>query len=131
MRLPIIAFISALAIAGAADARPGQSGEAELASLLAGRVAGPPMECIRTYRSDNIRTIDRTAYVFGQGDTIYINRTRDPRAIDDNHALVIRKFGTGTNLCRTDVITTFNRTSKAYSGNVFLTEFIPYRRAPR
>ena len=131
MRLPIIAAVAVLATASGASARPGMSGEAELAGLLSGRAAGQPLECIRTYRNDSVRTIDRTALVFGRGDTIYVNRTRNPRSLDDNDALVIRKFGTGSNLCRTDLITTFDRTSRAYSGNVFLTEFVPYKRIRR
>ena len=81
--------------------------------------------------SDPVTTIDRTALVFGRGDTIYVNRTRFPESIDDNDALVIRKFGTGTSLCRTDLITTFDRTSQFYSGNVYLAEFVPYKRIRR
>ncbi len=131
MRFLMLAAVSALAIAGAADARPMQSGEAELATLLQGRVAGQPTECIRTLPSDPVTTIDRTALVFGRGDTIYVNRTRFPESIDDNDALVIRKFGTGTSLCRTDLITTFDRTSQFYSGNVYLAEFVPYKRIRR
>jgi len=131
MRLLMLAAVSALAMAGAADARPGQSGEAELARMLQGRVAGQPMACIRTWPSENVTTIDRTALVFGRGDTIYVNRTRFPESIDDNDALVIRKFGTGTSLCRTDLITTFDRTSQFYSGNVYLADFVPYKRIRR
>ena len=131
MRLLMLAAVSALAMAGAADARPGQSGEAELARMLQGRVAGQPMACIRTRPSENVTTIDRTALVFGRGDTIYVNRTRFPDSIDDNDALVIRKFGTGTSLCRTDLITTFDRTSQFYSGNVYLADFVPYKRIRR
>jgi hypothetical protein len=131
MRLLMLAAVSALAMAGAADARPGQSGEAELARMLQGRVAGQPMACIRTWPSENVTTIDRTALVFGRGDTIYVNRTRFPDSIDDNDALVIRKFGTGTSLCRTDLITTFDRTSQFYSGNVYLADFVPYKRIRR
>ena len=131
MRLLILAAVSALALAGAADARPGQSGEAELARMLQGRVAGQPMDCIRTRPSEPVTTIDGTAIVFGRGDTIYVNRTRFPESIDDNDALVIRKFGTGTSLCRTDLITTFDRTSQFYSGNVYLGDFVPYKRLRR
>ena len=131
MRLLMLAAVSALAVAGSADARPGQSGEAELARMLQGRVAGQPMDCIRTRPSDTVTTIDGTALIFGRGDTIYVNRTRFPESIDDNDALVIRKFGTGMSLCRTDLITTFDRTSQFYSGNVYLADFVPYKRLRR
>ena len=131
MRLLMIAAVSALAIAGGADARPGQSGEVELAKLLQGRVAGQPTSCIRTYPSDTVRTIDRTALVFGRGDTIYVNRTRSPDSLDEDDALVTRKFGSGTSLCQTDLITKFDRNARFYSGNVFLTDFVPYKRVRR
>jgi hypothetical protein len=129
MRLLAMSALTVAALAGAADARPRLTGEAELAQMLQGRVAGAPVECITTYGSGNdMRVIDRTALVFGRGNTIYVNRTQDPRSVDDNDVLVIRKFGSGSQLCRTDIITTLDRGSRMYSGNVFLTRFVPYRR---
>lgn len=117
-----------LAVSASADARPRMSGEEELAKLLNGRVAGPPQSCIITWPNSQMRTIDRTAYVFGTGNIIYVNRTRDPNSIDDDNIMVIRRFGSGTQLCDNDIITTMDRSSRIYTGNVFLTEFIPYRR---
>lgn len=111
-----------------ADARPRMSGEEELAKLLKGRVAGPPQSCITTWPNSPMRTIDHTAYVFGSGNIIYVNRTRDPNSIDDDNIMVIRRFGSGTQLCNNDIITTMDRSSQIYTGNVFLSEFIPYRR---
>lgn len=126
----ICAAISAvLPLSISVDARPNVSGEEELSKLLAGRVAGRPQNCITTFPSSEIRAIDRTAYVFGHGRTIYVNRTQDPDTIDDDHVLVIRRFGSGTQLCSTDIITTLDRSSHIYSGNVSLGEFVPYHRA--
>jgi len=131
MRLLIFAAVSALAFAGAANAVPREKGEAELAKLLQGRVAGPPTGCIRTFSNNDMKKIEGTALVFGRGDTIYVNRTTDPASIDEDDALFIRKMGTGSELCRTDIITTFDPTAHFYTGNVFLTEFVPYRRIRR
>lgn len=128
MRLLMIAAVSALALAGTASAAPKASGEAELAKLLQGRVAGQPTSCIRTFSNNDMRKIEGTALVFGRGDTIYVNRTTDPASIDEDDALFIRKMGTGSELCRTDIITTFEPTARFYTGNVFLTDFVPYRR---
>jgi hypothetical protein len=129
MRLLMIATVSALALAGTAGAAPRGSGEAELAKLLQGRVAGEPTSCIRTYSNNDMRKIEGTALVFGRGNTIYVNRTTDPASIDEDDALLIRKMGTGGELCRTDIITTFEPSAHFYTGNVFLTDFVPYRRA--
>lgn len=123
--------ISLLAISGAASAGDRLTGEAELAKLLEGRVAERPVSCIRDYPSGHTRAIDGTALVFGTGSVIYVNRTRDPRSIDDDNALVIRKSGTGAQLCNSDIVTTMNSGSHFYTGNVFLTEFVPYRRVKR
>jgi hypothetical protein len=131
MRLPALAALSVFALAGAADARPRQTGESQLASLLNGRVAEQPVSCIRTLPSSELKVIDGTAIVFGRGKTIYVNRTRDPRSINDRHTLVMRKFGSGTELCRTDIVTTVDATTHTYTGNVFLADFVPYRRAGR
>jgi hypothetical protein len=123
--------ISLLAISGAASAGDRLTGEAELAKLLEGRVAERPVSCIRDYPSGHTRAIDGTALVFGTGSVIYVNRTRDPRSIDEDNALVIRKSGTGAQLCNSDIVTTINSGSHFYTGNVFLTEFVPYRRVKR
>jgi hypothetical protein len=131
MRIPIFAALIIIAFTGAANARSRETGEEELARMLVGRVAEQPVDCIRTWPSRSSNVIDGTAIVFGRGDVIYVNRTRDPASIDDNDALLIRKFGDATRLCRTDIVTTFDTTSRFYSGNVFLTEFVPYRRVRR
>jgi len=131
MRFLIFAAVSALALAGAANAAPKEKGEAELAKMLQGRVAGPPTECIRTWTRNDMRTIDGTAYVFGHGDVIYVNRTQHPESIDEDDTLVVRSTATGTQLCRTDQITTFDNRAQFYTGNVFLSEFVPYRRVRR
>ena len=132
MRMSVLsAAVAVLAMTGAADARPRQAGEAQLAKLLQGRVAGKPTSCIRTLPSGDMTIIDGTAIVFGRGETIYVNRTEFPDSIDDTDALVIRKFGSPSQLCRTDVVTTVDSRSHFYTGNVMLSNFIPYRRVGR
>ncbi len=129
MRMIAVSALAMLAFAGAADAKPRLSGEAKLAQMLQGRVAGAPVECITTFpTSSDMTVIDKTALVFGRGNVIYVNRTQNPRSVDDNEVLVIKKFGSGSQLCRTDIITTVDQGSRMYSGNVFLTQFVPYRR---
>ncbi len=110
-----------------ADEKPEMTrGEIELAKMLDGRVAGEPERCIRTVSSRGFTKIDDTALVYKSGDTIWVNYTRTPQAIDDGDYLVIRKFSS-TSLCRTDQITTYSRTGNFFSGIIFLDDFIPYR----
>lgn len=101
-------------------------GEAELAKLLEGRVAGEPQRCIRIHPDRGMRVIDKTAYVFGRGNTIYVQHTKNPEDIDDDDVLVSRIWG--SHLCRLDNVTTIDRYSQFFSGVVFLEDFIPYTR---
>ena len=102
-------------------------GEKELAELLEGRVAGEPQTCIRQRAGDHVTTIDKTAYVYGRGDTIYVQRTSNPERIDDRDVLVSRRFSS-TQLCRTDVTNTVDTPSGMFTGTVFFEDFIPYTR---
>jgi hypothetical protein len=110
-----------------AEAAPPTKGEARLAKLIEGRVAGEPVRCIRTLPSQRMTTINRTAYVYGSGDTIYVQRTRNPRQIDDDDALVTQRFN-ASELCRLDQITTVDRVLGFFTGAVFFEDFVPYTR---
>lgn len=103
-------------------------GEQKLAKMLEGRVAGEPENCIRTVGSRSLTSIDDTALVYKDGNTIWVNYTRTPESIDDSNYLVIKKFS-ATSLCRTDQIQTYDRTGDFFSGVIMLDEFVPYRMA--
>ncbi len=111
------------------DDRALTEGEAKLAKLLEGRVAGEPENCIRTFPSRSFTIINDTALVYRQGKTLWVNYTRTPDAIDDDDVLVIRKFGSGTRLCRLDQVTTQDRFAGFFTGIIFLDDFVPYRAA--
>ena len=100
-------------------------GEEKLAKLLDGRVAGEPQSCIRTLGSRNLSQIDGTALTYRDGDTIWVNYTRNPESIDESEVMVIKRFS-ATSLCRTDQIELVSRTGGFLSGVIFLDEFIPY-----
>lgn len=126
-----LGLLAAPAHAGDDSAEPAEKamtkGEEELAKLLEGRVAGEPRSCIPQSPNSRMRVIDETAIVYGRGNTIYVNRTHHPEDIDEDDVMVIRRYG-GLKLCRLDFITTIDRFSGFYSGNVFLSDFVPYTR---
>lgn len=103
-------------------------GETKLAKMLEGRVAGEPERCIRTIGGRGLRVIDGTAIVYRRGDTIWVNRTKNPAHLDDNDLLEIRRFS-ASQLCRMDQVSTHDRFVGHYTGNIFLTDFVPYRLA--
>ena len=102
-------------------------GEKKLAEMLEGRVAGEPQSCIRTRLNNRLRVIDETAYVYGSGRTIYVQRTKHPDRIDRDDIIVQRRF-TSSELCKLDVVTTADRLSGIFTGAVFFDDFIPYTR---
>lgn len=112
--------------AGTEAAAPSK-GEARLAKLLEGRVAGEPQSCIRSDPRQRMQTIDGTAYVYGSGNTIFVQRTTDPDSIDDRDTLVINRFS-GSQLCRVDLATRIDPFTGFFAGVVFFDDFVPYTR---
>ena len=78
--------------------------------------------------SDHVKAIDKTAYVYGRGKTIYVQTTANPERIDDREVLVTRRMGASSQLCRQDTIRTTDPVSRISSGAVFFVDFIPYTR---
>lgn len=107
------------------EAAPQTEGEKRLAKLLEGRVAGEPQRCIRTLPNMPMETIEGTAYVYGRGTTIYVQRTQNPEDIDESDALVSRRFS-ASEICKLDVFTTADRVLGFFTGAVFFVDFVPY-----
>lgn len=129
MRAALLSLLPLALVATAGDASPRQTGEERLAKMLEGRVAGAPVDCVRTLPNTDMTVIDRTAIVIKRGSTLYVNRTRDPQSLDDGDGLLLKRFGDAGQLCSIDTMTTFDRVSHFYTGNVFLSEFVPYTKA--
>ena len=131
------ALVWGAAAASAAPAAPAgdspaplSKGEQQLARMLEGRVAGEPVRCIPSRRQQRVKMIDGTAYVFGQGSTIYVQRTTRPENINRRHALINQRFS-GGELCRMDVITTVDPIAGFFTGGVLFEDFVPYTRVAR
>mgnify|MGYP001102275664 CR=1 FL=1 len=125
--LTALALSSLVLTGGVAHAKQTtrERGEARLAKLLAGREAGTPVSCIPNMPSLNVTVIDRTALVYGSGRTIYVNRTQDPRWIDQNNILVTKPTN-ASQLCKLDSVTTMDRTTHMRGGAIMLQDFVPY-----
>ncbi|MGB7408549.1 MAG: hypothetical protein WA908_08585 [Pontixanthobacter sp.] len=100
------------------------AGERELADMLDGRIAGEPVRCLQRHERDRMITIQDTALVFRNGDTLYVNRTDAARFIDEFDLPVLRTFG--GRLCRLDQIEFVARPAGIGGPTVTLTDFIPY-----
>ena len=102
--------------------------EEAFAELTEGRVAGEPQSCISTVgRSNRLRVEEYVGLVYERGDTIWVARASNPRSIDPWDIPIIERYG--SQLCRTDVIRTVDRSSGFFTGVLFLEDFVPYTRA--
>lgn len=118
---------AALAVSGVAAASAetlAERGEARLAKMLEGHVAGEPVSCITANRSRNLQVIEHVGVVYDDGDTIYVARPSNPRSLGSMDVPVIERFG--SQLCKQDLTKTIDRYNGHVSGVVFLSDFVPY-----
>ncbi|WP_298280412.1 MULTISPECIES: hypothetical protein [Alphaproteobacteria] len=123
--LPLTAIAAAvvLALPSAASAR--LTPDAELDKLLAGRVAGKPVECLSLPNVTGNTIVEGRAIVYRVGTRLYVNVPPDgARQLHRDDIIVTRTFG--TNLCRRDVIRLLDRTSTIPHGFVSLGRVVPY-----
>lgn len=127
-RLRSLLFATVLFAAGASAAAPHSpdpKGEAQLAQLVAGRVAGKPVSCINAHDYDNVEIIDHTALVYRDGSRLYVNRPTGGREfLDNDDVLVTRLYS--SQLCRVDPVNLVDRYTRFPSGFVSLGDFVPY-----
>lgn len=125
--LAMIAVLAAASSALAANpAAPNPKGEAKLAKLLEGRVAGKPVQCITLHGSDSSEVIDGTAIVYhGSGGRYYVNRPRSG-ASDLRHDDVLVTKTVTAQLCSIDSVTLVDSLSRFPRGFVNLGDFVPY-----
>ncbi len=126
-------FLLAGALAGCSTGpQPiGRSAEAEaqLQSLLAGRVAGQPVSCLRGQRANNMITIDDNTVVFRDGRTVYRNDFRGGTCDQlgrGHYALITRNTTSG--LCSGDIAQVADLSSGITVGSCVLGDFVPYTR---
>jgi hypothetical protein len=125
-RLIIATAMLALAGVAAHSADRTEKNEAKLAKMLEGRTAGEPVSCIPLMKSNRFELIEGVAMVYNVGDTFYVARPTDPKALRRDDIIVIDRFG--GQLCHTDVIHTIDRAGGYFTGVVFLGKFVPYKK---
>lgn len=130
MRKTIPLLLATLALAAPlapAAARDKLTGEQLLAKRLEGRMAGKPVSCLRLTDTQTMEVIDKTAIVFGWGDTIWVNRPRNAEVLDQDDVLVHKS--TGSDWCSLDIVTLHDRPGMWFKGSLNLGDFVPYTRA--
>jgi len=125
--IPAILAAAALAASPAVAAKEKRTPEEQLAKLLDGRVAGAPKSCITLSRIDSSQIIDKTAIVYRDGSTLWVNRPRSGADSLDEDDVLVTKL-TGSQLCSIDTVQLHDRSSHFWRGFVSLGEFVPYRK---
>lgn len=124
-----LATAAALLTAPALQAKEKLTGEQELAKILEGRQAGEPVNCISLSDSREARVIDKTAIVFGHGNTIYVNRPTNPDDLNGDDVMVTET--SLSRLCKLDTVRFHDRSQFFFTGFVGLNEFVPYRKVEK
>lgn len=125
-RLAIATAVGALMLgAVAADARPRLTGEAQLAKLLEGRVAGKPVNCISLRTNAPSTVIDKTAIIYGSGTTVYLQRPKVGAASLNSNDILVTPMVI-PQLCSVDTVNIIDRNNFFWRGFVALDEFVPY-----
>lgn len=97
----------------------------ELAEMLAGRVAGEPVNCIDPTWNASSTIIDGKAIVYRVGSKLYVNTPRSgAENLRDDDILLTRIWG--SRLCSIDNVQLIDRNARFPRGFVILDKFVPY-----
>jgi len=129
-------LLAAAAVAGCTTGQPmGRTAEAEqhLDKLLAGREAGPAVDCVNTFRANDMITIDDNTVVFKEGSKFYRNDFKDSSCygIGSGHYALVTKQYNGSRLCRGDIAKVQDISTGMVVGSCVLGDFVPYTLASR
>ncbi|RZF66351.1 hypothetical protein EWE75_00315 [Sphingomonas populi] len=128
--LTAIAALAVVASAVPAQAKERLTGEAKLAQMLDGRVAGKPVDCLSLTQIRSSEIIDRTAIVYTANDgTLYVNRPSGANFLDDDDILVSEPRN--GQACRIDIVRLIDRGSRMPGASIGLNDFVPYPRPPK
>ena len=104
--------------------------QAKFAQLTGGKVAGAPMSCLPSYRSNDMVVIDDNTIAFRQGPgRVYINHMQGGGCLNiegGRNALVTRT--PGPNLCRGDIAQVVDFGAGIPVGSCVFGDFVPYTR---
>ena len=102
---------------------------ADLATMLAGRTAGPPQDCVSIEPTTGIRPVDPQTVIVDRGATLYVNHLAgDCGNLQATDTLIVEVHG--SQYCRGDHFRSQPFGGAAVSGPIcILGSFTPYRRA--
>jgi hypothetical protein len=127
MRKMSILIAASLAAFAAAAPAASPNPEERLERALRGRVAGEPVHCIDMHRVHGSTIIPGIGVIYDAGSILYLNRPDSGAESLDRWDVLVTRLYT-SQLCSTDTVDLIDQGSHAYSGVLFLGDFVPYRR---
>src|SRR4051795_13295959 len=124
MRVRVIVLSASLSACTAAPPPPAVPGPMP---ELAGRVEGPAQRCVTMRPTETLRPAesDRHTLIYTIGSTIWANHI-GACSFDRNDALLIER--TGSDLCRGEIVRSFDPVPKIPGPACILGDFVPYTR---
>ena len=129
--LAILSMASALAACstGPQPMAPNAEAEAKLQSLLAGKVAGQPVDCLPHWRTDRMVIIDDNTLLFEDGKTVYRNELLGECSnLSTGFYTLLTKSHGGTGLCRGEIAQVVDTRTGITVGSCAIGEFVPFSR---
>jgi Family of unknown function (DUF6491) len=132
--IPLLLLGAALASCTTTGPEPGQrtpDKAQELATLLAGKTAGPPTSCLPPYNSYDQRIIDGRTVAYRVGTrTTYVMRLSEGCQLlgTGNYAIFTRQFG-GMGMCQGDIIRVVDPLNHTTVGSCGIESITPYSTA--
>ena len=103
--------------------------QAKLSQALAGRTAGPAVDCIRNYPANQMHIVDDSTILFDQGGTVYVQQPRGgcPGIGTPGNVLITRSVGTNST-CSGDIGNIVHIPTGTGRGACIFSQFVPYTR---
>lgn len=130
--IALAAATAILAGCSTAPESPNPRAEQILQHHLAGKVPGPPVACLPTWRSDDMVVVDERTLIFRDSKRrVYRNTIPGgcPGLGWGHNALVFRSL-TGSRLCHGEIAQVVDLTSGILAGTCALGPFVPYTSVP-
>jgi len=123
-------LLATSAIAIAENSAPDAKSAARLAQALAGRAAGPMVDCVpNLHGKSRMEVVDDNTILFKDGSVIYLQKPQGgcQGLADGRYSLVTERVGTHQ-ICRGDINRLVDLQSGFQGGSCVYDSFVPYRK---
>jgi len=135
LRISMLLATGAILLLGSGSAASEQAthspkAQKELSQALAGRVAGPPVDCIRDFRGDRrMKVIDDWTIIFRAGGVVYVqNPPGGCQNLNRPTSSLVTRMAGRDRLCSGEIHLVVDSTSGISRGSCAFGPFVPYRK---